>query len=187
MASLEAVRTDLANLRAQLVTLEQVEVLLASLYETPQTPAGPPAAKRSKPAPAKPRLRRDEMLDHIVKHGPVSCGQLAEELGARRKAVARMLKSLTDDGEIVADGPVQNRRFRSSSAKPVPERGVYPLYDALRDLGGTATTKQLADATGLTVADVVDRGQDIERFGYVDRIAVGRGHRWVVTDDAVGP
>jgi hypothetical protein len=189
MASLEAVRADLADLRARLGTLEEVEALLASLYETPQTPAEPPVVKRSRPAPVKARryLRRDEVRAFIAKRGPVSSGQIAEEFGARRKAVARMLKALIDDGEIAADGPVQNRRFRASSAKPAPERGMYPLYDALRDLGGTATTKQLAEAAGLTVADVVDQGQDLERFGYVGRIPVGRGHRWVVTDDVVGP
>lgn len=188
-ASLEAVRADLVDLRTQVVTLERVETLLASIYETPQIPAERPAAKRSNPARAKPRryLRRDEVCDYVVKHGPVSSGQLAEVFGARRKAVARMLKALADDGEIAADGPSQNRRFRATSAKPAPERGIYPLYDALRDQGGSATTTQLAEVTGWTVAEVVDRGQDLERFGYVGRIPVGRGHRWVATEDVVGP
>jgi hypothetical protein len=71
--------------------------------------------------------------------------------------------------------------MRGKTPAPVaPERGVYPLYDAIVDLD-SATTAQLANRTGLPTKLVVEQGQRLLQLGLVRFIGVGREREWLTT------
>jgi hypothetical protein len=65
-------------------------------------------------------------------------------------------------------------------ATATPERGVYPLYDAIVELNG-ATTAQLANQTGLPTKLVVEQGQRLLQLGLVRFMGVGRERKWLTT------
>jgi hypothetical protein len=69
-----------------------------------------------------------------------------------------------------------------------PERGVYPVYDAIADLHG-ATTDQLALQTRLPAATIVKQGRRLIQLGLVRFTGVGKSRMWLpvsseITSDA---
>jgi hypothetical protein len=107
------------------------------------------------------------------------------------------LRRLLADGEIVADGRSGARLYRAPDAPEAvsvptlksskinalqtpPERGVYPMYDAIVDLDG-GTTEQLTKRTGLPANLVVEQGRRLMQLGLVRFTGVGRGRMWLPT------
>lgn len=204
ISPLEAIREELASLRPRVGALEQAEALLVSAYEV----LGPPAVeaprtmavsiKRASRAPGGGGPSREQIYDFVVTCGPVGRGEILAALGGNPKSVDNRLRSLFVKGEIEADGRRGSRRYRAPSTKapsagrkmgrassPVPERGVYPVYDAIGDLGG-ATTEQLAAATGQPTSHVVEQGRRLVQLGLVRFAGVGGKRMWLAADAAAG-
>jgi hypothetical protein len=208
ISPLQAVREELASLRPRVGALEQAEALLASAYEV----LGPPEVEaprsvaagitRASRAPSGGRATREQIRDYVVTCGPVGRGDILAALGGDPKSVDNRLRSLFVKGEIEADGRRGARRYRAPSttaqsrvggtgrkagqtSSSVPERGVYPVYDAIGDLGG-ATTEQLAVATGQPKTHVVEQGRRLVQLGLVRFAGVGGKRMWLAADAAAG-
>lgn len=69
---------------------------------------------------------------------------------------------------------------RGEAPASLPDRGVYPLYDTIVDLGG-ATTEQLARRTGLPRNLVVERSRRLRQLGLVRFTGVGETRMWLPT------
>lgn len=193
MVALEAVRAELMVLRPLVAKLEETEMMLASVY-------GAPRAEPATVTTRGPDVTLAQVRDHVVAHGPIARSHVVAALGGDPKAIGRKLRTLLDRGEIAADGRPGALKYRAPSARrtvpaaasaPAPaasssplERGVYPVYDALLDNGGTATTKRLAELTGLSTSMVLNRARELERLEYVKSVGSGRGRRWMAIDDA---
>jgi hypothetical protein len=207
--ALEAIREELALLRPRLGALEQAEALLASAYEPP-TPrpavdrygpsaaavAAAPAVGAPRPRDARPRVTRAQVRDYVVAEGPVRRGEILTGLGLRPSTLDKKLKRLLDDREIAADGRAGARHYRAPgrstrrtaarAPSPAPERGVYPVYDAIGDCGGSATTPQLAAATGLPASLVVEQGRRLTRLRLVRFAGVGGKRVWTTDGASAG-
>lgn len=204
--ALQAVREELTSRRALVAALEQAEAVLASAYESSSTPVIKPASDDAVVAKHAPRARRrrrstpEQVRDYVVAHGPLTRGQVVHALGGHPKTMDKKLKILLDDGEIEADGRPGARRYRAPSAtvrpraggsgrkaggasSSVPEHGVYPLYDAIADLG-SATTDQLAKATKQPTSVVVEQGRRLTQLGLVRFRGVGGKRVWLMADAA---
>ena len=118
-AALEAVRVELADLRAQVGRLECAEALLtgAGLPTTqPQTigmqspPIGiqPHPASRSTTADGVKAgargLSSKEIREYVVAHAPVTRRQLIDALGGKPQRIDNALKRMVASGAIIADG-----------------------------------------------------------------------------------
>jgi hypothetical protein len=206
--ALQALRQELTSLRALVVALEKAEAIVASACEPTPTPTPEPApeepaiAKHDSRARSRRYTTRAQVRDLIVTHGPLTRGEILRALGGRPKTMDKKLKILLDDGEITADGRPGARRYRAPSAKgrprgggsapiarqassSIPERGVYPVYDAIADRG-TATTAQLARATKQPTAVVVEQGRRLVQLGLVQFRGEGGERVWRMTDAAIG-
>jgi hypothetical protein len=95
-------------------------------------------------------------------------------------------------GEIVTEGERGAYRYRAADAPKTvsvpavvagsvsavaPERGVYPLYDAIVDTGG-ASTDQLSRRMQLPASVVVEQGRRLVQLGLVRFTDVGSGRVW---------
>jgi hypothetical protein len=206
ITALEATREELATLRLRVDCLERAEALLGPVYE----PAEPrrlatPALSAARPAPRRRSSSgnptRTQLRKHVVAHGPLTRGELLAALGGKPKLVSDRLRQLLETGEIGADGHPGARRYRAPdapevvSALPVPaktsvthalpERGVYPMYDAIVDLDG-ATTEQLSRRTGLPTSLVVEQGRRLVALGLVRFTQVGEARVWRATQSEIG-
>jgi hypothetical protein len=203
----EALREEEALLRRRLGVIEQALALIVPAYTSPEPPpvdvprAAAVSVKRPSRATRRRRVARDEVRDYVVAYGPVPRGQIVAGLGGHPKTMDNKLRSLLASGEIEADGPSGARLYRgpqpkaqppaggpgrkAGPASSVPERGVYPVYDAIRDLGG-ATTQQLVAATGLPATIVVEQGRRLRQLDLVRFAGQGADRLWVTTDGAPG-
>jgi hypothetical protein len=200
----EALREEEALLRRRLGVIEQSLALILPAYAAPEPPqADPPRAaavsvKRPSRAPRRRGITREQVREYVVAYGPVTRGQIVAGLGGHPKTMDNKLRSLLASGEIEADGPSGARRYRAPHPKApaaggarrkpgpsAPERGVYPVYDAIRDLGG-ATTEQLAAATALPASIVVEQGRRLRQLDLVRFAGQGADRLWVTTDGAPG-
>jgi hypothetical protein len=187
-------------LRLRVSCLEQAETVLGPLYESiePSRPAEP----RSRPANRTPRRRRGrghvtrtQVCGYVIEHGPVTRSEVLEALGGEPKSIDGHLSRLLARGELGADGKRGARRYRPPivpevtptpafapdnvrSAQTLPNRGVYPMYDAIVDLDG-ATTKQLVKRTGLPSSLVVEQGRRLMRLRLVRFTGVGDARVWL--------
>jgi hypothetical protein len=133
--------------------------------------------------------------DYIIAHAPLTRGEIVSALDGNPQAIDDKLRHLLADGEIGADGPPGARRYRSPDVpthtltpvgserdKPLPptlpDRGVYPLYDAIVDLNG-ATTEQLIGHTGLPTNLIVEQGRRLIQLGLVRFTGVGKTRMWL--------
>lgn len=204
---LDAIRGELRELRPRVERLEQAERVLAPSYDPPETQHRRRGAG-SKDKPQRRRRRgsptRAEILAFVIENGPVRRRDVLAGLGGDPGSVGGHLKRLFTDGEITADkeGPGRNYRGHANhgprvgrgatagaggSAPPPgpPGRGVYPVYDALVELG-RATTEQLVERTGRTKSEVVQQGRRLTRLGLV-RFADSDGERvWTLVPTGPG-
>jgi hypothetical protein len=196
--ALEAIREELSMMRQRVSCLERAEVIIRPAYE----PMEPPRPTAPTPPAAKPasrrRLRsqnpsRTQLRQHVVAHGPLSRGELVAALGGSPKALDAKLRHLLEDGEVRADGRRGARRYRApdvpevvsapsvsekaSASVALPERGVYPMYDAIVDLDG-ATTQQLSERTGQPTSLVVEQGRRLVQLGLVRFTQAGQARVW---------
>jgi hypothetical protein len=148
-------------------------------------------------APSSRNRTSAEVREHLAANGPLTRGEIVADLGGNAGAIDKKLKRLLAKDEIRAEGPPRKRLY-SSAEKPrrlptsatatrgktrapaAPERGVYPLYDAIGDLNG-ATTARLAQQTGLPRKLVVEQGQRLLKLGLVRFRGVGRERIWLTT------
>jgi hypothetical protein len=138
-----------------------------------------------------------EVREHLAAHGPLTRAEIVAGLGGSAGGIDKKLKRLLAKDEICAEGPPRKRLYsavekrprlatphagaRGKASAPVtPERGVYPLYDAIGDLNG-ATTARLAQHTGLPTKLVVEQGQRLMKLGLVRFTGVGRERVWLTT------
>jgi hypothetical protein len=201
---LESIRWELATLRLRVSCLEEAEVVLGPLYEPmdpepmePCQPVGPKsgATKRVPRKSTRRRLTRAQVREHIIAHGPITRGELLAALGCHPHSIDSNLSRLLAAGEIGADGRPGERRYRPpdtpevvslpsvelsgiSAPRTLPDRGVYPMYDAIVDLDG-ATTEQLTRRTGLPANLVVEQGRRLIRLGLVGYTGVGDARVWL--------
>jgi hypothetical protein len=197
--ALEATRGELATLRLRVNCLERAEALLGPVYEATQprrpTSPGPRKAKR---APRRPRRRSvtcAQVREQVIAHAPITRSELIEVLGSPPGIMDKKLRRLVASGEIGVDGEREGRAYRSpdtpevvslpsvelsgvSAPRTLPDRGVYPMYDAIVDLDG-ATTEQLAGRTGLPANLVVEQGRRLIRLGLVGYTGVGDARVWL--------
>jgi hypothetical protein len=204
--ALEAAREELATLRMRVDRLEQAEAILSPAHEPtdPRQPKGP-RPTRVKIVPRRAPRRsirqgstRTGLRKHIIAHGPLTRGELVAALGCNPNSVDNSLRRLLADGEIAADGRPGARLYRAPDAaavvgsvptlksskinplQPPPERGVYPMYDAIVDLDG-GTTEQLSKRTGLPTSHVVEQGRRLMQLGLIRFTGVGRERMWLST------
>jgi hypothetical protein len=204
--ALEVIREELTTMRQRISCLEQAELIIRPAYEPAEprrlatpTPSAARPAPRRRPSSGNPT--RTQLRKHVVAHGPVTRGELLAALGGKPKLVSDRLRQLLETGEIGADGRPGARRYRAPdapevvSALPVPakmsvthalpERGVYPMYDAIVDLDG-ATTEQLSRRTGLPTSLVVEQGRRLVALGLVRFTQVGEARVWRATRSEIG-
>jgi hypothetical protein len=199
--ALEATREELATLRLRVNRLEQAETILSPTYESTEgrQPRGPKLVQAKK-VPRRSVRRgptRIQLREHIIAHGPLTRGELITAMGGHPTSMNRKLRGLLSDGEIGADGRPGGRLYRSPDAPEVvsastvessrinvlqtpPERGVYPMYDAIIDLRG-GTTEQLTKRTGLPANLVVEQGRRLMQLGLVRFTGVGKERMWLPT------
>jgi hypothetical protein len=196
---LEAIRGELATLRLRVSCLERAEVILGPLYG----PMEPCQSVGSKSGTAKRALRRPrrrtvtcaQVREHVIAHAPITRRELIEALGGPSDAMDKKLRRLVANGEIGVDGQRSGRLYRSpdmpevvslppvelsgiSASRTLPDRGVYPMYDAIVDLDG-ATTEQLMKRTGLPTNLVVEQGRRLIQLGLVRFTGVGDARVWL--------
>jgi hypothetical protein len=138
-----------------------------------------------------------EVREHLAAHGPLTRAEIVADLGGSAGGIDKKLKRLLAKDEIRAEGPPRKRLYSSAEEPPglstsatatlgkkrepvSPERGVYPLYDAIGDLNG-ATTARLAQQTGLPTKLVVEQGQRLLKLGLVRFRGIGRERIWLTT------
>jgi hypothetical protein len=202
--ALEAVREELAALRPYVNRLEDAEALLDPAYPPTSPLATTPRNTKTKRMRKRLRHRnptRSQVRDYIIAHAPLTRGEIVAALDGNPQAIDNKLRHLLADGEIGADGRPGARRYRSPDAlthpltpagskqdKPSPpmrpDRGVYPLYDAIVDLGG-ATTEQLTGHTGLPTSSIVEQGRRLMQLGLVRFTGVGKTRMWLSTQSAI--
>jgi hypothetical protein len=201
--ALEAIREELTTMREHISCLERAEVIIRPVYE----PTEPPRSTTPTPPPAKPaptRRRRPtcqnrtsaELREYVVAHGPLTRGELVAALGGNAHAMDQSLARLLAAGKIAADGRPRELRYRSphvaevvsapsvpaeaSAAHAAPERGVYPMYDAIVDLDG-ASTQQLSRRMELPTSLVVEQGRRLVQLGLVRFTQAGQERVWRAT------
>lgn len=196
-AALEAIRGELYELRTRVDLLSQAETLLTPAYEDlVPVPVEPPGPVTRKPKVKRQRRRtptRAQVRDYVAGHEPVTRGDLLSEFGGSPKSMDSKLRRLLQDGEIEADGRPRRYRVarkpgqvldlaavasqtRAASSRP-PDRGVYPVYDAIVDLG-EASTEQLAHHAGLPRDRVVEQGRRLIQLKLVGFSGVGDRRIW---------
>jgi hypothetical protein len=137
-----------------------------------------------------------EIREHLAARSPLTRREIIAELGGGSKGIDEKLKRLVTNGEIRVEGPPRQRVYsalpdltqparpatvtRGGAPRTIPERGVYPLHDAVADLGG-ATTAQLAQHMELPTKLVVEQGQRLLQLGLVGFRGVGRERVWFIT------
>lgn len=146
-------------------------------------------------------LTRAQVQEYVIAHGPITRRGLIEALGGPPDAMDKKLRRLVADGEIGVDGQRRERRYRSPDASEVvslpsiglskisalrtpPDRGVYPMYDLIVDLG-SATTEQLMRRTGLPTNLVVEQGRRLIQLGLVRFTGVGDARVWLPTQSEI--
>lgn len=206
MTALDAVREEIAALRLHVSRLECAEAMLgsASALTGPSAPIAPssswtPASQRE---PRRQNPTRAELRGYVIEQGPITRRELLIALGGNPKAMDEKLARLLANGEIAADGRPRARRYRppdasaQAAAHPTaqspmpasqtpPERGVYPLYDAIVDLNG-ATTQQLVSQTGLPSNLVVEQGRRLMQLGLARFTGTGDGRMWLPSQPETG-
>lgn len=201
---LDAIAEELAILRLRINCLERAQALIAPAYglpalnAKPQEPgsAGPRQSRRRDRNHSPKSASREEIRDHVVRHGPLGRSDLVKALGGDPTGISQKLKRLLDAGEIGADGPSGSRLYRASEKFDIestlatirqtahttlPERGVYPVYDAILDLGG-ASNQQLQAHTGLPKDIVVEQCRRLVRLGLIWCKRVGNTRIWRPAD-----
>lgn len=195
-------------MRRRLGVIEQALALIVPAYAAPEPPqadvprAAAVSVRRPSRATGRRRITREQVRDFVVACGPVRRGEVVAGLGGHPKTIDNKLRSLRESGEIEADGSsgawlyrAPRRKAQPSDGGPrrkagpasssTPERGVYPVYDAISDLG-SATTDQLAAATGLPVNIVVEQGRRLRQLDLVRFTGQGDQRLWLPTDGAHG-
>lgn len=204
--ALEAIRGELATLRQRIGRLEQAEHLLTPTYELPPDPEliAPFAARAPISRPRRSGHRnptRAQIREYIITHGPGTRGEIAAALGGNPDLVGKHLLRLLRKGEIGAEGSRGSRTYQALAVTPhtpgsmgprvatpigtrtsktPPDRGVYPVYDAIVDLDG-ATTEQIASRTSLPRDRVVEQGRRLVQLGLVRFTGVGNARVWIQT------
>jgi hypothetical protein len=203
-AALEAVRAELSSLRRQVTRLECAEALLSSgeptraSYTTP-VPSNDGPDTRAARARQRTNIQNptsEQVRDYVLSHGPVSRRQLLEALGGTPHTMDKRLKWLTSSAAIVNDGERSKRRYlapnganrasrsakarmsREVSSVEPPQRGVYPIYDAIVDLG-SPTTDELAIHLEQPSRIVVEGGRRLIKLGLVRFTDVGNVRKWL--------
>ncbi len=204
--ALEVIREELTTMRQRVRSLERAELMRRPAYEPGQPERSmTPTPQTAKPAPAKRLMSRNpttaELREHVVAHGPLSPSELVSALGGNAHAMDQKLRRLREDGEIAADGHAGARLYRApaapevvtapsvpaeaSAVRALPERGVYPMYDAIVDLDG-ATTQQLSERAGLPTSLVVEQGRRLVALGLVRFTQAGQARVWRATRSETG-
>lgn len=201
-SALQAVRDELVQTRRHVDALQRAEALLAGEFAAIEVPPRPtsPARRRAGRRPTK----RGAVRDYVIEHGPLTRRELVAALGGSPGSVDNHLKRLLDQGDIAADGAPGQRQYYAPSpntpvvpvraaavpapAPPVdvPERGVYPVFDAICDLGG-ATTLDLAEATELPVSHVVEQGRRLLQLRLVRFEGDGESRLWIAMTNGDQP
>jgi hypothetical protein len=201
----EVIREELTTMRQRVRCLERAEVMIRPAYEPTEPPPTAPVPSKAEPAPRK-RLgsqnpTRTQLRQHVVAHGPLSRSELVSALGGNAHVMDQKLRRLREDGEIAADGHAGARLYRApaapevvtapsvpaeaSAVRALPERGVYPMYDAIVDLNG-ATTQQLSERIGLPTSLVVEQGRRLVALGLVRFTQAGQARVWGATRSEIG-
>lgn len=136
-----------------------------------------------------------QVREHVIAHAPITRRELIEALDCPPDAMDKKLRRLVAAGEIGVDGQRSGRRYRSpdtpevvslppvelsdlSPSRTLPDRGVYPIYDAIVDLDD-ATTDQLMQRTGLPTNLVVEQGRRLLQLGLVRFTGAGSTRVWM--------
>lgn len=199
ITALEAIRGEISILRLRVSCLEQAAEVLGPLYEPMEShdPTGPKPgpAKRTPRRPTRRNVTCAQVREHVIAHAPITRRELIEALGDQPDALDKKLRRLVARGEIGVDGQRGGRLYGSPNPPEVaslpsvepsapseprrpPDRGVYPTYDAIIDLG-TATTEQLMRRTGLPTSLVVEQGRRLRQLGLVRFTGVGDARVWM--------
>jgi hypothetical protein len=135
---------------------------------------------------------RAQLRVYIATHAPVTRREVLEAFGDSPHAIDNKLRRMVVAGEIVAegrrgsrcyrppDGPANMPRPATLAHRSPPDRGVYPVYDAIVDMNG-ATTGQLTKRTGLPASLVVEQGRRLMQLGLVRFTGAGKTRKWLPT------
>jgi hypothetical protein len=192
--ALEAIRAERARLLVQVHQLDCAEALLSPSHQ-PTVHDDPAPPRRRSPRRTGGRSKgenptRAQLREHIVAHAPIGRRELLAAFGGSPQALDNKLKKMLEAGEIGADGRPGARRYRAPDGpatlpRPkivasgrVPERGVYPVYDAIVDRDG-ATTEQISRQTRLPTSVVVEQGRRLIQLGLVRFTGAGRTRKWL--------
>jgi hypothetical protein len=195
---IEAIRAELDNLRLHVGCFEQAEAVLSPLFEAAEQPEGAEPATAAEDQAAKVSRRSqvtsEQLCEYVIAHAPITRSQLIGALGGSPDAIDKKLRRLIANGDIGSKGTRSSRvygppeipgvvslpsvkRGAVSSTRTPPEQGVYPMYDAIVDLGG-ATTAQLAGRTGLPTSLVVVQCRRLLQLGLIQVTNVGDARVW---------
>jgi hypothetical protein len=206
-AAVEAIRAELSSLRLQVTRLECAEALLASEELPTASHTTRRVTSSARPDTRASRARghtksdvhaptSEQVRDYVLSHGPVSRRQLLEALGGNPHTMDNRLKWLISSGAIVREGERGKRQYlapeglsctgrsvtisasRDTSFVEPPQRGVYPVYDAIVDLGD-ATTDELATHLEQPSRIVVEGGRRLVKLGLVRFTSVGDVRKWL--------
>jgi len=168
ITALDAIREELATLRLQIHRLECAEAVLGPCEPNacePHVMSQPMTSKQPTTKRGSRKVRtqspaRGEIREYVVTHAPVTRLQLLEALGGQPQSMDNRLRRMVATGEIAAEGQRGTRRYlaaadtttplmktsaavvsRALSSQGPPDRGVYPLYDAILDMKGQTGKK----------------------------------------------
>lgn len=203
---IEAIRAELDALRMHVDRFEQAEAVLRPLFEpveqSAQTEPRAVAEDQASTAPPRKQVSSEKLCEYVLEHAPVTRSQLIAALGGSPDSIDKKLRRLVSNGEIGVKGKRHNRLYGPSAtahvvsmpsleagtAAPVaapPERGVYPMHDAIGDLGG-ATTEQLAKRLGLPTSAVMQQGRRLLQLGLARFTEVGDARLWLPAQSDIG-
>jgi hypothetical protein len=172
-----------------------------SAESTPSTESKSSMVKSAHRNPSRRNVTRAQVREHVIAHAPITRRELIEALNCPPDTMDKKLRRLVADGEIGVDGQRSGRRYRSpdtseivslpsvrpselSASRMSPDRGVYPMYDAIVDLDG-ATTEQLMQRTGLPTNLVVEQGRRLLQLGLVRFTGAGNTRVWMPTQSEI--
>lgn len=211
---LAAIREEKKWLRLHIARLEDAEALLkrAEPVEAAREPTAARRASSRRKRTTRALLgttsqgqspTSDEVRDYVLSHSPTTRRQLLDALGGPAQRMDNKLKSLVSRGAIVAEGQRGTRRYltppTSGRTRPQsrfgaaaddslpdpPQRGVYPLYDTIIDLG-SPTTDELAGRLNKSPGQIVQLARRLLKQGLIRYANDGDARRWRPTHRTQG-
>lgn len=210
---LEAIHEEKKSLRLQFARLDGAQALLegkepAEAARAAEPASRAPAREKKGGASTLPKAGSPaqsptsaEVRDYVLSHGPTTHRQLLDALGGSEQSMKNKLKWLLSRRAIVAEGLRGSRRYLApppsggaemqslfgalggGSLPDPPPRGVYPLYDAILDMG-SPTTGELARHLNKSPGQIIQLARRLLKLGLIRFAGTGDARRWWPTHPA---